>query len=103
MPYTRVVYKTKDIDFDYVPGNQLEVLIARDEISHFYRPAEKRWVSIKFDAVRGEGGDAYQGPERRRNGNQIGAGRKEAEASCSSENVAGGDWIESLWRQIEKA
>lgn len=103
MVYIRVVYKTKDIDFDYVPGNRLEALIARDEISHFYRPAEKRWVSIKFDTVRGEGGDAYQGPERRRNENQICAAGKEAEPSCFGENVAGGDWLESLWRRIENS
>jgi hypothetical protein len=92
MAYIRVAYKKKDIDFDYVPGRRLNTLIARDEISHFFRPAEKRWVSIKFDAVRGEGGDGYQGPERRRNDNTIRAGGEEA---------PGEDWLEGLWRQIE--
>ena len=55
MAYIRVAYRTKDSDFDYVPGNRLNALISRGEISHFFRPAEKRWVSIKFDAVRGDG------------------------------------------------
>jgi hypothetical protein len=87
MAYIRVAYKTKDIDFDYVPGNRLDTLIAQDEITHFFRPAEKRWVSVKFDAVRGAGGDGYQGPERRGNDNTI--------------RAAGKDWLESLWRQIE--
>jgi hypothetical protein len=87
MAYIRVAYKKRDVDFDYVPGNRLDTLIARDEISHFFRPAEKRWVSIKFDAVRGEGGDGYQGPERRRNDLTI--------------RAAGEDWLEGLWRQIE--
>jgi hypothetical protein len=87
MAYIRVAYKTKDIDFDYVPGRRLHTLIAQDEISHFFRPAEKRWVSVKFDTVRGAGGDGYQGPERRRNDNTTRAASK--------------DWLDNLWRQIE--
>ena len=87
MAYIRIIYKAKNFDFDYIPANCLPTLIAQDEISHFFRPAEKRWVSIKFDAVRGEGGDGYQGPERRRNDHTI--------------RAAGKDWLESLWRQIE--
>jgi hypothetical protein len=102
MTYIRVAYKTKDVDFDYVPSNRLETLVARDEISHFFRPAERRWVSIKFDAVRGEGGDGYQGPERRRNDNTVWAG-KEAEKSSLNEEAAGKDWLEGLWRQIENS
>jgi hypothetical protein len=101
MAYIRVAYKTKNVDFDYVPGNRLEVLIARDEISHFFRPAEKKWVSIKFDAVRGEGGDEYQGPERRRNDHPLRAAGKEAENHPSSEETSDKDWLEELWRQIE--
>ncbi|RPJ36981.1 MAG: hypothetical protein EHM27_14370 [Deltaproteobacteria bacterium] len=101
MAYIRVAYKTKDIDFDYVPGNRLDTLIAQDEISHFFRPAEKRWVSIKFDTVRGEGGDEYQGPERRRNDNPLRPAGKEAENYPSSEEASGKDWLEGLWRQIE--
>ena len=101
MAYIRVAYKTEDVDFDYVPGNRLETLIAQDEISHFFRPAEKRWVSIKFDAVRGEGGDEYQGPERRRNDNPLRAAGKEAENHPSCEETSGKDWLEGLWRLIE--
>jgi len=101
MAYIRVAYKTKDGNFDYVPGNRLDTLIAQDEISHFFRPEEKRWVSIKFDAVRGEGGDADQGPERRRNDNPLRAAGKEAENYPSSEEAPDKDWLEGLWRQIE--
>ena len=101
MAHIRVVYKTTDSAFDYVPSNRLNTLIAQDEISHFFRPAEKRWVSIKFDTVRGAGGDGYQGPERRRNDNPIRAVDKEAENSCLSEEISAKDWLESLWRQLE--
>jgi hypothetical protein len=101
MAYIRVAYKKKDIDFDYVPGNRLDTLIDQDEISHFFRPAEKRWVSIKFDAVRGEGGDGYQGPERRRPDPAVRVAEKETETSSLSEAVSAKDWLESLWRQIE--
>jgi len=101
MAYIRVAYLKRDRDFDYVPGHRLTTLIAQDEISHFFRPAEKRWVSIKFDTVRGAGGDGYQGPERRRNDHTIRAAGKEAENSYLSEEVSDKDWLESLWRQIE--
>lgn len=103
MAYIRVAYKTKDIGFDYVPGNRLDTLIAQEEISHFFRPAEKRWVSIKFDTVRGAGGDGYQGPERRGNDNTIQAAGQEAENSSLNKEVSDKDWIERLWRQIENS
>ena len=101
MAYIRVACKKKDIDFDYVPGNRLDTLIARDEISHFFRPAEKRWVSIKFDAVRGEGADGYPGPERRRMAEPVRALGKEADNSCLRKETSVKDWLEGLWRQIE--
>jgi hypothetical protein len=103
MAYIRVAYKTEDSDFDYVPGNRLDTLIVQDEISHFFRPSEKRWVSIKFDAVRGEGGNAYQGPERRRNDLAVRVAEKETKISCLREEAPGKDWLESLWRQIENS
>jgi hypothetical protein len=37
MPYIRVVYRSKRY-FDYVSSYLLDVLISRDEITHFYRP-----------------------------------------------------------------
>ena len=101
MAYIRVAYKTKDGDFDYVPGNRLETLIAQDEISHFFRPAEKRWVSIKFDAVREGGGDCYRGPERRRSGNNHQPTGQECESPVLSEAADSTNWLKSLWRQIE--
>ncbi len=64
MPYIRVTYKTKKYDFDYVPTHQIAHLIAQDEITHFFRPSEKRWVNVRCDKIRGSGG-SYQGPERR--------------------------------------
>ena len=101
MAYIRVAYKTKDVDFDYVPGNRLDALIARDEISHFFRPGEKRWINVRLDTIRRKGGDAYQGPERRRNDNPLRAAGKEAENYPSREEASGKDWLEGLWRQIE--
>jgi hypothetical protein len=38
-----------------VASHTLESLRKGDEITHFYRPAEKRWGSIKFDSVRERG------------------------------------------------
>ena len=103
MAYIRVAYRAKNRDFDYVPGNQLDTLIARHEISHFFRPAEKRWVSVKFDAVRGDGGGPYQGPERRRNDDWVPAVDRNAENSSPNIEPSGKDWLERLWRQIENS
>jgi len=103
MAYIRVAYKTKDIDFDCVPGNCLNTLIDQDEISHFFRPAEKRWVSVKFDAIRGEGGGEYQGPERRRNDSATRPAGQEAENSYLNEETSGKDWLERLWHRIENS
>lgn len=89
--YIRVVYRKKG--FDYVPGDLLEALIALDEITHFYRPAENRWISIKLDPIRGVGG-SYQGPERRSGGKNPEAMGEKAGEGCAPL------WLESLWRHI---
>ena len=54
MPHIRVINKTGK--FDYVSGDLLDSLIKLDEITHFYRASEKRWINIKFDPIRGRGG-----------------------------------------------
>ncbi len=96
MAYIRVLYRTKERDFDYIPGNLLDSMITLDEISHFYRPSEKRWISIKFDALRGAGGQGdYQGPERR----NLGFETKERETQQRNEQDR--NWLERLWRHIE--
>ncbi len=99
MAYIRVVYRTKECSFDYVPGNLLNLLIAQDEVSHFYRPSEKKWVSTKFDAVR-EGAASWDGPERRTNVSTFRLAGQEEEVPS---NVDAGPtiWLESLWRFIE--
>jgi hypothetical protein len=96
MPLIRVVYGIGDYAFDYVTSDLLDSLIKKDEITHFYRPSEKRWVNIRLDPVRGRGG-GYQGPERRGKDNRpksIGKGRLKPGALCS-------DWLEGLWREVE--
>jgi hypothetical protein len=101
MAFIRIAYKTKKAGFDYVDGNLLETLITQDEISHFYRPSEKRWVSAKFDAVRGGRKDGYQGPERRRNQKYLGSDIREEEKPVSNTEVDSTNWLESLWQHIE--
>ncbi len=65
MAYIRVIYRIKKNHFDYVSGDLLDTLIKKDEITHFYRPSEKKWVDVKTDLIRATGGQ-YQGPRRRR-------------------------------------
>ena len=65
MAYIRVIYRTKKNHFDYVSGDLLDTLIKKDEITHFYRPSEKKWVDVKCDLIRAAG-EPYQGPRRRR-------------------------------------
>jgi hypothetical protein len=97
MPLIRVVYRAGEYGFDYVTSELLDSLITQDEITHFYRPSENRWIDIRIDPVRGSGG-GYQGPERRGKDNSsesIGKkGRLKAGAPCS-------DWLEGLWRFVE--
>lgn len=92
----RVIYRTKRYDYDYVSSGVLDTLIRQDEISHFYRPSEKRWVNVRFDLVRGRGG-WYQGPERRRN-EKSKLVRKIPVSAFQGTSVP---WLERLWRSIE--
>ncbi len=89
--YLRVVYKKKS--FDYIPADRLSMLITLDEITHFYRPSEKRWVSIRFDAIRGAGG-RYSGPERRCFIEKRQPAEERAGEPCSP------NWLDHLWRHI---
>jgi len=98
MAYIRVVYRKENYGFEYVPGPWLDSLIKGDEITHFYRPAEKRWINIKFDPVRGSGG-LYQGPERRRTINRPDEKVKKA---GKDERNRSSSWLEELWRDIGK-
>ena len=51
MAYIRVAYRTKDRDFDYVPGNRLDTFVQlRMKSAIFSARLRKRWVSVKFDA-----------------------------------------------------
>ena len=98
MPYIRVVYKNGKSDFDYVPSSRLETMLMEDEITHFYRPAEKRWVSTKFDLVRGNGG-IYEGPERR--GIVI---KPDPELKkMKNENKQSANWLKGLWQEIGRS
>jgi hypothetical protein len=63
MAYIRVKYQSNT--FDYVPVNLLDTLITLNEITHFYRGCEKKWVVLGLDAIRKKETD-YHGPERRR-------------------------------------
>jgi hypothetical protein len=64
MAYIRVIYRTRKKNFDYVPGHLLDALIKNDEITHFYRPSERRWIDVKFDVIRTTE-EGYKGPRRR--------------------------------------
>jgi hypothetical protein len=96
MPLIRVLYRAAEYGFDYVTSDLLDALITQDEITHFYRPSERRWINIKLDPLRERGG-GYQGPERRgrdKGPESIGKGRLKAGA-CRS------DWLDGLWREVE--
>ncbi|NWF56769.1 MAG: hypothetical protein HXY45_18450 [Syntrophaceae bacterium] len=97
MPLIRVAYKAKEYDFDYVPSDLLDTLIAGDNITHFYRPSEERWVNIRLDPVRGCGG-RYQGPERRKKDLKTKLGEEKRTLPAES---PGSLWLEGLWREIE--
>ena len=101
MACIRVVYKTKDCDFDYVNENWLETMILREEISHFYRPSEEKWISIKFDSVREGREGPYPGPERRRNGKCLGLNRHKMDGVFPKRRGLQRTWMESMWRAIE--
>lgn len=97
MPLIRVVYKAEEYDFDYVAGCHLDTLIAQDEISHFYRPSEGKWINIKLDPIRG-GGGGYQGPERRGKDKKP---KPAKEKGFLNAGVNSSDWLEGLWRLVE--
>lgn len=59
----RVMYS--DGRFDLVKGNQLEPLLERNKVASFKRG--NGWAVVGRDPVRGRGGIAYLGPERRIN------------------------------------
>ena len=100
MPYIRVVYRGKRVDFDYIPSNLLDALISKDEISHFYRPSERRWVSIRFDPMRGKGG-CYQGPERRRGKMEPTSEDQKTEEEYANSKGYNTNWLKGLWELIE--
>ena len=59
----RIMYP--DYSYDYVNARKLDQLIASNRIVKFVRPSEDAWVDIVRDPIRGKGGVAYRGPERR--------------------------------------
>ena len=99
MAYIRVVYrKERYCGFDYVFSERIDTLIKGDEITHFYRPAEKRWISIKFDPVRGSGG-LYQGPERR---GIINRPEERVQKTGKDKRNGSSSWLIGLYRDIGK-
>lgn len=97
MPYLRVIYRKKKYDFDYVPSGLLDFLIQDDEITHFYRPGEKKWIDVRMDVIRGRGG-RYEGPERRRIDIKPKQGGQGTGSNAQDYHI---NWLEGLWRDIE--
>ena len=97
MPLIRVVYRAEEYAFDYVTSDLLDSLITQDEITHFYRPSESKWIDIKIDPVRGSGG-GYQGPERRGKDNRPKSVGKKGSLKAGAR---GSDWLEGLWQLVE--
>jgi hypothetical protein len=97
MPLIRVVYRNEGHDFDYVTCDCLDTLIMQDEITHFFRPSEKKWVNIRLDPVRGSGG-GYQGPERRGRVNNPKSNEEKRRLDAEATHTA---WLEDLWRLVE--
>ncbi len=91
MSLLRVIYRIEEHHFDYVSSEVLDTLIVREEISHFYRPSEKRWINVRLDFIRGTGGK-YNGPERRRLA-------VPKEKTSSKEDYP--RWLERLCRYLE--
>jgi len=59
--------KYQDGTHAFVDDYLLEALIRRRQIQQFYRPSEKRWITIGVDPIR-EKAAGYSGRERRRTG-----------------------------------
>jgi hypothetical protein len=95
MAYIRVIYRNKNSNFDYIPSHLLDLQIRRDEITHFYRPSEKRWINARLDPVRGKGGQ-YRGPERR----EAAGGSKYMVYKPNGKRRAT-EWLDRLWAHIE--
>jgi len=64
----------RHIEVEYLDGRHafidnhfLQILIDSKRIKRFFRPSEKRWVTIGIDSIRGWGGN-YWGFERRGTG-----------------------------------
>ena len=100
MPYIRVIYKANKLDFDYVSGELLDALINGNKITHFYRSSEKRWINIRLDPIRGNGG-GYQGPERRKMDNEPNSQEQKAKEGFKNTKGSSSNWLEQLWRHIE--
>jgi hypothetical protein len=96
MAYIRVIYSNKNSNFDYIPSHLLDLQIKRDEITHFYRPSEKRWVNVRLDPTRGRGG-YYKGLERR----EAGAATKSTDYKPEESKRRATEWLEHLWADIE--
>lgn len=77
----------------------LDVLITQDEIIHFYRPSEKRWINIRLDPVRGRAG-CHQGPERRRTDDKP---KSEEQKAFVNTGRYCPNWLERLCRDIESS
>jgi hypothetical protein len=97
MPLIRVVYRDNEYGFDYVTSDLLDALITQDEITHFYRPSERRWINIRLDPVRGNG-SGYQGPERRGKDKRPKSIEEKRHPNAGARRS---DWLESLWRVVE--
>jgi hypothetical protein len=97
MAYIRVIYRTKQNDFDYVSGDQLDTLINGDEITHFYRPSEKRWVNVKCDPIRAAE-DPSPGLGRRKTDTFIERRIKKQPTNPGRDST---NWVEALCRHIE--
>ncbi len=51
--------------FDYTDRTTLHRLLESGSLKKFMRPSSANWVTIGVDPTRGQGGAAYEGPERR--------------------------------------
>jgi hypothetical protein len=51
----------------FVDDYLLEALIRSRQIQQFYRPSERRWITIGIDPIREKGAE-YSGREKRRTG-----------------------------------
>lgn len=60
--------KYQDDTHAFVDDYAMEDLIRLGLIKNFYRPSERRWVTIGIDVVRSGRKSSYSGCERRRTG-----------------------------------